>query len=95
MADVLSLEDIQRLPKTDLHVHLDGSLRLSTILELARAGDIELPAQDEAGLAAAMHVGENTGSLVKYLEAFDITLRVLQTAEALRRVAPVQTRLVG
>jgi adenosine deaminase len=83
----LTLEAIQRLPKTDLHVHLDGSLRLATILELARKGNIPLPAHDPPSLAAAMHVGENTGSLVEYLKAFDITLRVLQTEEALSRVA--------
>ena len=40
----LTLEQIRKLPKTDLHVHLDGSLRLSTILELARQDGIELPA---------------------------------------------------
>jgi len=83
----LTLEQIRKLPKTDLHVHLDGSLRLSTILELARQDGIELPATTEAGLAAAMHVGENTGSLTEYLKAFDVTLRVLQTEAALTRVA--------
>jgi adenosine deaminase len=83
----LSKEFIRRLPKTDLHVHLDGSLRLSTILELARERKIELPATEPAALAEAMHVGQNTGSLVKYLEAFDITLRVLQHAEGLYRAA--------
>ena len=84
---LLSKELFRRLPKTDLHVHLDGSMRLSTILELAKKYDVDLPAKDEAGLAKAMHAGENTGSLVKYLEAFDITLRVLQTEEGLRRAA--------
>ncbi len=83
----LTLEQIRKLPKTDLHVHLDGSLRLSTILDLARQDGIELPATTEAGLAAAMHVGENTGSLTEYLKAFDVTLRVLQTEAALTRVA--------
>jgi adenosine deaminase len=48
---------IERLPKTDLHVHLDGSLRLSTILDLARTRDVDLPAYDEAGLAKAIHMG--------------------------------------
>lgn len=87
MPATLPKDLFRKLPKTDLHVHLDGSLRLSTILELAREGGIELPADDEAGLAKAMHVGENTGSLVKYLEAFDITLRVLQTEAGLYRAA--------
>ncbi len=83
----LSLEAIRKLPKTDLHVHLDGSLRLNTILDLASRDGIELPASDPTSLAEAMHVGQNTGSLTEYLKAFDITLRVLQTASALQRVA--------
>ena len=44
------LEIVEKLPKTDLHVHLDGSLRLSTILDLAEKQRIELPAKDEDGL---------------------------------------------
>jgi adenosine deaminase len=75
----------ERLPKTDLHVHLDGSMRLSTVLDLAREQGATLPAGDVDGLRRAMHIGENTGSLVEYLKAFDITLTVLQTQEALYR----------
>src|SRR4030095_9191659 len=85
--DILPLSLFQRLPKTDLHVHLDGSMRLETVLDLAREQGVELPARDLEGLRHAMHVGENTGSLVRYLEAFDITLAVLQTSEALYRAA--------
>lgn len=62
-------------------------MRLSTILELAEENGIELPAKDAAGLKKAMRLGENTGSLVEYLKAFDVTLKVLQTEEALRRAA--------
>jgi len=83
----LSLSLLEQIPKTDLHVHLDGSLRLSTILELAEQDGIELPATDADGLARSMHLGENTGSLVEYLKAFDITLRVMQNEDALRRIA--------
>ncbi len=83
----LPLEVFQRLPKTDLHVHLDGSLRLSTMLELAQEQGVKLPADDEAGLRAAIHCGENTGSLARYLEAFDITLSVMQTERSLYRSA--------
>jgi adenosine deaminase len=81
------LELIERLPKTDLHVHLDGSLRLATILELADRQRIELPARDPEGLRAAMHLGQNCGTLVEYLKAFDVTLRVMQTEDSLRRIA--------
>lgn len=83
----LPLSFFQRLPKTDLHVHLDGSLRLSTILEIADNDGIELPAKDAAGLSKAMNLGQNTGSLVEYLKAFDTTLKVLQTEDSLKRAA--------
>ena len=83
----LPLSFIEKLPKTDLHVHLDGSLRLETILELAQKDGIELPAHDAQGLRRAMNLGENCGSLVEYLKAFDVTLRVMQTAESLTRIA--------
>jgi adenosine deaminase len=83
----LPLSVFQKLPKTDLHVHLDGSLRISTLLELADQQGVELPAKTPEGLRRAMHCGENTGSLLEYLKAFDITLSVLQTEDALYRVA--------
>ena len=83
----LPLELFQKLPKTDLHVHLDGSLRLTTIMALAKEQGVELPATDEAGLRAAIHAGEDTGSLEEYLKAFDVTLSVLQTEEGLYRAA--------
>ncbi|MEI7893096.1 MAG: adenosine deaminase [Myxococcales bacterium] len=83
----VALALIEKLPKTDLHVHLDGSLRIGTILDLAEQQGIELPARDPDGLRAAMHIGESCGSLVDYLKAFDVTLSVMQTEEALRRSA--------
>lgn len=83
----LTLAQIQDLPKTDLHVHLDGSLRLSTMLELAEEQGVSLPGSDPETLAKALHCGEHAGSLVEYLKAFDTTLKVLQTADALYRVA--------
>src|SRR6266567_4039487 len=81
------LDVIEKLPKTDLHVHLDGSLRLSTILELAERQRIELPAAHEDGLRKAMNLGQNCGSLVEYLKAFDVPLRVMQTEDSLTRIA--------
>jgi adenosine deaminase len=83
----VSLELIEKLPKADLHVHLDGSLRLSTILDLAERERVDLPANDLDGLRRAMRLGENCGSLVEYLKAFDVTLRVMQSEESLRRIA--------
>src|SRR3954463_2023488 len=83
----LPLEFFRQLPKTDLHVHLDGSLRLETIIDLARAHRVELPSFEPAELRNVMHLGQNCGSLVEYLKAFDVTLRVMQSEDALYRVA--------
>jgi adenosine deaminase len=83
----LSLALIERLPKTDLHVHLDGSMRITTLIELAKAQGVALPADTPEGLKEAMGLGRNTGSLVEYLKAFDLTLQVLQDEESLYRVA--------
>lgn len=81
------LEVFQALPKTDLHVHLDGSLRLRTILELAERHGIALPASDEESLRDFLGCGKDFGSLVEYLRGFDCTLKVMQTEEALERIA--------
>jgi adenosine deaminase len=80
-------ELLHALPKTDLHCHLDGSMRLKTILELAEQQKIKLMADTEDGLARAIHMGQVCKSLEEYLVAFDVTLSVLQTAEALYRAA--------
>src|SRR5438128_10715438 len=80
-------ELLHAMPKTDLHCHLDGSLRLQTMLELADQQQIRLPADTVDGLARAMKIGERHGSLEEYLKGFDITLSVLQTEEALYRAA--------
>ncbi|HEX9619365.1 MAG TPA: adenosine deaminase [Polyangiaceae bacterium] len=84
---LVPLEVFQALPKTDLHVHLDGSLRLQTILDLAKEQRVELPAKDAEGLREVIGCGRVTGSLVEYLRGFEITLKVMQTEEALERVA--------
>src|SRR5512146_2250687 len=76
-------EDLLRaLPKTDLHCHLDGSLRLKTILELAEQQKVKLPATDEDGLAQLIR-GRMCQNLEEYLQAFDITLSVMQTEDSL------------
>jgi adenosine deaminase len=78
---------LHALPKTDLHCHLDGSLRLETILDLGEKNGVRLPADTPEGLARAIHRGEICASLEDYLTAFDVTLAVLQTEEALYRAA--------
>src|SRR5438094_3960287 len=80
-------ELLHALPKTDLHCHLDGSLRLETMLELADQQGVRLPADTVDGLAKAMKIGRRHGSLEEYLKGFEITLSVLQTEDALYRAA--------
>ncbi len=80
-------ELLRALPKTDLHCHLDGSLRLATVLDLAEKQKVRLPAETPEALAKAIHMGETCGSLEDYLVAFDVTLAVLQTEEGLYRAA--------
>jgi adenosine deaminase len=78
---------VRSLPKAVLHDHLDGGLRVSTVLELADSvGYVGLPSADPQGLAAAFHQG-GSGSLEEYLAAFEHTIAVMQTPEALERVA--------
>lgn len=85
--EIVPLEVFQKLPKTDLHVHLDGSLRASTIVELGRAQGVDLPADSAAGIEEAIGAGKNFGSLVEYLRGFSVTLSVLQDEAALERAA--------
>jgi adenosine deaminase len=85
--DAVPLDTFRALPKADLHVHLDGSLRLETILELGRQDQIPLPADSVEGLKQAIGCGNNFGSLVDYLRGFEITLRVMQTEASLERIA--------
>ena len=80
MAPELSLPFIQKLPKTDLHCHLDGSLRLDTILDLARQEKTSLPTFDRGELFRMIYAGEVCNSLDDYLKAFDITLSVMSNA---------------
>ena len=78
---------IRALPKVLLHEHLDGGLRPSTVLELAReAGYDGLPESDPEALGRWFFEGAARGSLPRYLEGFSHTIAVMQSAEALERV---------
>jgi adenosine deaminase len=79
-------EFIARLPKTDLHVHLDGSLRLPTLIELAREHAVEMPSYTEGGLRETVFK-DRYASLAEYLTGFQYTVAALQTADALERAA--------
>jgi adenosine deaminase len=84
----LDMETIRRAPKVMLHDHLDGGLRPQTIVELARdAGYAGLPTTDPGELAQVISRGANRNDLVLYLETFAHTVAVMQTREALERVA--------
>ncbi len=82
----LSKEALRAWPKAELHVHLDGCLRPQTMLELARVQGVRLPADTVEGLAQALYVA-GAQSLEEYLEKYAITLSVMQTREALERIA--------
>ncbi|MEV7803862.1 adenosine deaminase [Microbispora sp. NPDC088329] len=82
-----SLEQIRRAPKVLLHDHLDGGLRPGTIVDLARDCGHTLPTYDPAELAVWFREAADSGSLERYLETFSHTVGVMQTREALVRVA--------
>ena len=70
---------------TELHLHLDGSMRPQTIFELASHQGIALPAADAKALRAYLEVPADCPSLTDYLKRFDLPLAVLQTPDALER----------
>lgn len=85
----IALDDsfFHQLPKVDLHVHLDGSLRLSTILDLAQKDKIDLGAESIEELSELIGPGKVHASLKDYLRGFETTLKVMQTEDSLYRTA--------
>ena len=83
---MLTPELLRRLPKAELHTHLDSSLRPTTMIELARESKFALPTADAEALRRFMVV-EDAASLEDYLERFEFTIPLLQTPEAIERVA--------
>ena len=77
---------LEQLPKAELHCHLDGSLRPSTMLDLAREYKVAMPRDDAEALGDFMLV-RDAANLEDYLTRFDTTLSVMQTADSLDRVA--------
>jgi adenosine deaminase len=78
---------IRKIPKVELHDHLDGGLRPSTVIDLANRYDVSIPSKDPAELAAWFEQGCKLKSLTLYLQTFVVTTGVMQTEEALTRVA--------
>ncbi len=84
---MITPEEARALPKVLLHDHLDGGLRVATVLELADAVGWTLPTTDADDLQAWFTRGAETGDLLQYLATFEHTLAVMQSAEHLERVA--------
>ena len=78
---------LKMLPKVELHCHLDGCLRINTILELAQQDNISLPSSNPTDLKKILSIGRKRGTLEEYISRFDITLSVMQTPESLKRIA--------
>jgi adenosine deaminase len=78
---------LARLPKAELHLHLDGSLRATTVLELAQQQGLSLPAGTPEQVRSLLEVWGKARDLAEYLTKFDLPVRLLQRPEALSRVA--------
>jgi adenosine deaminase len=76
---------VQAMPKAELHLHLDGSLRVQTALELARTRGIDAP-RDWAGMSAALIAPMPCADQAELLRAFDLPIALMQDAEALERI---------
>jgi adenosine deaminase len=83
----VDLETLRAFPKVSLHDHLDGALRPATVLELAAEIGHPLPADNAEDLGAWFREAAGSGSLELFLETFDHTVAVMQSADNLRRVA--------
>ena len=86
MSSEIPRDILKQLYKAELHCHLDGSMRVETVIELAKEQGVDLPSFKVEELRKVIAVGEDCKSLEEYLIAFDITLRVLQEVDAITRV---------
>mgnify|MGYP001158167550 CR=1 FL=1 len=86
MRKLISPTFIRAIPKTDIHLHLDGSLRIQTLIELAREKKVPLPSGTEAGLRELVYK-ETYAGLPDYLRGFAYTVAVMQDPESIERIA--------
>ena len=80
------LEFIKAIPKTDLHLHLDGSLRIDTLIDLAKTADVSLPGETAQELRNSVFK-DRYASLEEYLRGFSLTTAVMQSEDALYRIS--------
>lgn len=83
---MLTTDHLRRIPKAELHCHLDGSVRPETLLELGREYKVPMPRNSTEELRDFMLVSD-AKSLEDYLKRFEVTVSVMQTAEAIERIA--------
>ena len=86
MNTLITEEFLRQIPKTDIHLHLDGSLRLQTLIELARQQRIKLPSMTTDGLQQLVFK-KHYADLTEYLRGFACTCSVMRDAESLERIA--------
>jgi adenosine deaminase len=86
MPKSLTPDILRQLPKAELHCHLDGSVRPETLFDLAKSQRVKLPADSADELRDYMHV-KSAANLEEYLARFAVTISVMQTEEALERIA--------
>jgi adenosine deaminase len=77
---------VEAMPKAELHLHLDGSLRIDTALDLARTRGIDAP-RDWTGMFDALVGAERAADQAELLRAFELPIALMQDAEALERIA--------
>ena len=82
-----SVDLLRALPKTDLHVHLDGSLRPATVRELAAGNELPFDFKTDDDVREVCQVGEQCESLEDYLKVFDITLQLMQRRDEIERIS--------